>query len=67
MNQTSIKCKALADWKDQCSASAVRLDTHPLKRKQIGDDILESSIFDLLDNGFQMGDLVWAKFDEYSW
>jgi hypothetical protein len=68
MTQASFKCNVFADWKDHHQrASAADLNTQPLKRKQVGDDILESSIFDLLDNGFQIGELVWAKLDCYSW
>ena len=67
MTQASVKCKVFTNWKDHRRASAADLGTQPLKRKQTGDDILESSIFDLLDNSFQIGDLVWAKLDCYSW
>ncbi len=38
------------------------------KRKQIEEEeVLESSIFDILENDFQIGDLVWAKLNGYSW
>ncbi|CAF4000471.1 unnamed protein product, partial [Rotaria sp. Silwood1] len=29
--------------------------------------ILESSIFDILENEFQIGDIVWAKLNGLSW
>ncbi|CAF0964671.1 unnamed protein product [Adineta ricciae] len=38
-----------------------------LKRKQMDDDIPDSSIFDILENGFQIGDLVWAKLHGLTW
>ncbi|CAF1356803.1 unnamed protein product [Rotaria sordida] len=38
-----------------------------IKRKQFDDDILESSIFDILENDFQIGDIVWAKLNGLSW
>ncbi len=46
------------------------LDKNQLKRKQIDDDddeLLESSIFDILENDFQVGDLVWAKLNGFPW
>lgn len=43
------------------------LDKIPLKGKQFDDGILESSIFDILENDFQIGDLVWAKLNGFSW
>ena len=43
------------------------LDTEPLKRKQTNDDFLESSIFDILDDEFLIGDIVWVKFGNLSW
>ncbi|CAF1416277.1 unnamed protein product [Rotaria sordida] len=38
-----------------------------IKRKQVDDNILESSIFDILENDFQIGDIVWAKLNGLSW
>ena len=39
-----------------------------LDNKQLNeDDSLESSIFDILENDFQIGDLVWAKLNGSSW
>ncbi|CAF1472394.1 unnamed protein product [Rotaria sp. Silwood1] len=38
-----------------------------LKRKLSNDNILESSIFDILENEFQIGDIVWAKLNGLSW
>ncbi|CAF0871664.1 unnamed protein product [Adineta ricciae] len=38
-----------------------------LKRKQVDDDIPDSSIFDILENGFQIGDMVWAKLNGLTW
>ncbi len=44
------------------------LDKNQSKRKQDDDeDVLESSIFEILENDFQIGDLVWAKLNGYSW
>ncbi len=44
------------------------LDKDQSKRKQFDDDnIAESSIFDILENEFQIGDLVWAKLNGFSW
>jgi hypothetical protein len=38
------------------------------KRKQFEEEeVLESSIFEILENDFQIGDLVWAKLNGYSW
>jgi hypothetical protein len=44
------------------------LDKNLAKRKPFdGEEILESSIFDILENDFQIGDLVWAKLNGLSW
>jgi len=44
------------------------LDKNQSKRKQFDDEeVLESSIFDILENDFQIGDLVWAKLNGLSW
>ncbi|CAF4369450.1 unnamed protein product, partial [Rotaria sp. Silwood2] len=40
--------------------------TNQLKRKQYDDNILESSIFDIFENEFQIGDIVWAKLNGLS-
>ncbi|CAF3281769.1 unnamed protein product [Rotaria socialis] len=43
------------------------LDKKQFKRKQHDDDILESSIFDLLADEFHIGDVVWAKLNGFTW
>ncbi len=46
----------------------VYLDKNQSKRKQDDDeDVLESSIFEILENDLQIGDLVWAKLNGFSW
>ncbi|CAF4175532.1 unnamed protein product [Rotaria socialis] len=42
-------------------------DKKQFKRKQHDDDILESSIFDLLADEFHIGDVVWAKLNGFTW
>ncbi|CAF4358630.1 unnamed protein product, partial [Adineta steineri] len=37
------------------------------KRKQFDEDFSESSIFDILEHEYQVGDIVWAKFNGLSW
>lgn len=45
------------------------LDPRQLKRKEHDDDddISEASIFDILDDDFQIGEIVWAKLTGFSW
>lgn len=40
-------------------------DQNQWKRKRIDEDeeVLSSSIFDIIENEFQMGELVWMKFN----
>lgn len=37
------------------------------KKQYEEEEVLESSIFDILENDFQVGDLVWAKLNGISW
>jgi hypothetical protein len=43
------------------------LDKKQAKRKQFDDHIIEPSIFEILENDFQVGDIVWAKLNGLSW
>jgi hypothetical protein len=44
------------------------LDKNQPKRKQNEcDDVFDASIFDILENDLQTGDLVWAKLNGVSW
>ncbi|CAF1675674.1 unnamed protein product [Rotaria magnacalcarata] len=70
MTSSLGKCKwnTIGDRNDLLIISC--LDKKQFKRKQHdddGDDILESSIFDLLKDEFHIGDVVWAKLNGFTW
>ncbi|CAF4524955.1 unnamed protein product, partial [Rotaria magnacalcarata] len=69
MTNSLGKCKwnTIGDRNDLLIISC--LDKKQFKRKQHdddGDDILESSIFDLLKDEFHIGDVVWAKLNGFT-
>ena len=61
MNFTSNPCEF------DRSEQGCRFGMESMRKKQLSDEILQTSIFDMLEDDYQVGDVVWAKFKGFSW
>ncbi|UJR14906.1 hypothetical protein I4U23_001890 [Adineta vaga] len=68
MTNSIDKCTIKKNYYEESMNVPSCLDRNQLKRKQFVDnDISQSSIFDILGNEFQIGDILWAKLPGFSW
>ena len=65
MNFTSTSFEF--DRNEQQWCTSARSSTESMSKKQRSDEILHTSIFDLLEDDYQVNDIVWAKFKGFSW